>query len=223
MGGCYADHPAALAQLRQTQPRRRRGSRRNRLVSAPILQYTGRAMTTYRRLDLRSLLAGMPGLSEAAGQYLAEAAAVCLEERDHQSEATLFLDGDHEEDLALAWAGPVTDQARRTHADPEDATENGACGVAAVLMHTLTDLAVVNRSRKGSGFDYWLGSDDGEPFVGQMRMEVSGIRKGEPADIKARVRQKIRQTKRSDGLQLPAVVVVVEFGSPRSRAVTRCL
>jgi hypothetical protein len=80
----------------------------------------------------------------------------------------------------------------------------------------------VERSKKKTGFDFWLASRDSEVdlFQGLTRLEVSGIREGDSTALEARVRQKIKQTKVSDG-QLPAVIVVVEFGLPVARMVER--
>ncbi|MDZ8138567.1 MAG: hypothetical protein RM049_25205 [Nostoc sp. DedQUE04] len=82
----------------------------------------------------------------------------------------------------------------------------------------MTQFTVIERSRKGTGFDYWLGSEDeaGElPFQNQVRLEVSGIRKADDNRIRARVKQKIEQTNPSDG-EFPAYVIIVEFSRPLS-------
>jgi hypothetical protein len=66
--------------------------------------------------------------------------------------------------------------------------------------------------------DYWLGELAGEdelPLLRAARLEVSGIRRGDDNLVKARVRQKLKQVKRSDKLALPAYIVVVEFGIPQ--------
>jgi len=73
---------------------------------------------------------------------------------------------------------------------------------------------VVERSKKGPGFDYWLGDgDDDLLFSGKARLEVSGILSGSANKISARFRQKKQQIKPSDHLA-PAYVAVVEFGNP---------
>jgi hypothetical protein len=51
------------------------------------------------------------------------------------------------------------------------------------------------------------------PFTHKVRLEVSGIRKGDKSRIQSRVRQKLDQTRRSDG-QFPAYVFVIEFSNP---------
>lgn len=73
---------------------------------------------------------------------------------------------------------------------------------------------MTQRSRKGTGFDYWLGDEADMPFQNKARLEVSGIRNGDQKIIKARVREKLTQTEVSDKTRLPAYVVVVEFGRP---------
>jgi len=122
----------------------------------------------------------------------------------------------------LYWQSP-DDQTRRCWADPNVATEHGACGVATLLVPEISDLTVVERSRKGTGFDYWLGekNDEGPLFQGKARLEVSGIRTGSDSTVASRVKQKLRQTQPSDG-SLPAIVVVVEFGSPQSVVANKC-
>jgi hypothetical protein len=123
--------------------------------------------------------------------------------------------------FSLLW-DPPSEQAKRCWADLEEATEYGAYGIAIVLVHELTQLTVVERSRKKTGFDYWLGDrDDPAPlFQDKTRLEVSGILRGENTVVLAREKLKIAQVKRYESTEtrrLPAIVIVVEFGTPRSR------
>ena len=102
--------------------------------------------------------------------------------------------------------------------DQEYATEQAAYGIAFMLIGKMTNFTVIERSRRGTGFDYWLGIKDETlelPFAKKVRLEVSGIRRGDDSRIKARVKQKIEQTNLSDGV-LPAYIVVVEFSRPLS-------
>lgn len=48
----------------------------------------------------------------------------------------------------------------------------------------------------------------------KARMEVSGIRNGNDSQVRARVKQKLRQMNRSNDQELPAYAIVVEFGRP---------
>jgi hypothetical protein len=171
-------------------------------------------------LVLMRLGDGCPALTPDCGRSLAEAAAVCLEDQGHRTWARLIVIGEYEVSFRIIWP-VVTDQMIRCYNDPEEATENGACGIAILLVQELAGLVVVERSRKGTGFDYWLGSEEGYPFQNQARLEVSGIRAGSAPDIKARVKQKLQQTQQSDALLLPAYVVVVEFSRPIAEVTKR--
>jgi len=152
----------------------------------------------------------MPGLTVASGQTLAEAAAVCLENRKPRV-------GIMREDMHVEWQ-PVDEQNRRCYADMQEATERGACGVAILVVKEATGLVVVERSKKGTGFDYWLGDkdNDGLPFEGVSRLEVSGILTGTQTQIDARVKQKKEQMSPTDQVA-PGFVAVVEFGTPIAR------
>ena len=164
-------------------------------------------------IDLNSLADGMPGLTSACGKSLAEAAAVCLEDRKHQSGTSLHLTGFQKQERALNWS-TVTDQQRRCYNDLQEATERGACGVAILVVRELTGLLVVERSKKGPGFDYWLGkADDDDLFGNKARLEVSGILSGVDSDIKSRVKQKKKQIEPSAKLA-PGYVAIVEFSKP---------
>ena len=79
----------------------------------------------------------------------------------------------------------------------------------------VTNKVVVERSKKGTGFDYWLGDKDydGPPFVGVSRLEVSGILSGTKNQIKSRIKEKKGQMIPTDHLA-PGFVAVVEFGTP---------
>jgi hypothetical protein len=101
-------------------------------------------------IDLNSLAGGMPGLTSACGKSLAEAAAVCLEDRKHISGVSLWLTGIQEEERALIWP-IVTDQQRRCYNDLQEATERGAYGIAILVAREVTGLLVVERSKKVLG------------------------------------------------------------------------
>jgi hypothetical protein len=170
-----------------------------------------------KNLDLSLLSGGFPQIEASYCAALGSAAAVALEEEGHSSGVRMTINGDYSDQLAVLWT-PVTDQARNTYADPDEATEFGACAIAFLLCRELLDFTIIQRSRRGTGFDYWIGQDGDLPFQNQARLEVSGIRKGTEGQISRRVRQKISQTTPSSGT-FPAIVIVVEFSSPRTQVV----
>lgn len=118
----------------------------------------------------------------------------------------------------------VTPQMQRGYADPQEATEFGAAAVAILLTKDLVGFSVIRRSRKGTGFDYWLGDEQDDPdlyFNHKARLEVSGIRHGTSSAINSRLQEKKDQTKRSDATGLPAYISIVEFGKPFALLVKR--
>ncbi|MFB2771688.1 hypothetical protein ACE1AT_20705 [Pelatocladus sp. BLCC-F211] len=170
-----------------------------------------------QELLLAKLGEGLPAITPSFGAALAEACAVCLEDQSHSQGVELSINGDFKAKFKLYWE-PVTEQMLRCWNDQEFTTEQAAYGVAFLIIKQLTDLTVIERSRKGTGFDYWLGSENKDselPFQNKVRLEVSGIRKGDDSRIRARVKQKIEQTKPSDGEYL-AYIIVVEFSKPLS-------
>ena len=162
----------------------------------------------------------MPALSANEGGSLAEAASVCLDANSHHSPITLVVRGDFQRIVSLSFL-EVTEQLRRTHGDPDAATERGACAIAILLVCNLREYTVVLRSYKGTGVDYFLGNKDDFLFQNSARLEVSGIAKGTEADIRRRKKTKLEQTVRSDTSQLPAIVVIVEFSRPLAEVVER--
>jgi hypothetical protein len=170
-----------------------------------------------QKLIITDLASGLPAITPSFGAALAEACAVCLEEQGHSQGMEITVDGDFNTKFELRWQ-PVTEQMLRCWNDEEFTTEQAAYGIAFLIIREITDLTVIERSRKGTGFDYWLGTLDADeelPFQNKVRLEVSGIRKGNGSRIQARVKQKKEQTKASDGL-FPAYIIVVEFSTPLS-------
>ena len=173
-------------------------------------------------LDLTQLTTGdTPAISAAIGSAMAEAAGFCLESAGHQPGTTLRVRGDADERFRLIWeiAGTLAERAW----DPFDATEWGAAGIAVLIAKRVTRYEVVQRSRRGTGIDYWLGERDRITFQRKARLEVSGILRGDASTLRARVREKVRQTRKSDpaGQRLPAFVIVVEFSAPIAEVLQR--
>ena len=166
-------------------------------------------------LEIATLAEGMPGLTPACGTHLGECAAVCLEEKEHSAGVTLQVSGSKHSEFCLNW-DTVTEQQRRCYNDLQEATERGAYALSILLMRELTGLVVVERSKKGPGFDYWLGeADDDDLFAGKVRLEVSGLLEGTASEVRSRIKQKKSQVKPSD-TTAPAYVGIVEFSRPQA-------
>ena len=163
---------------------------------------------------------GLPGITPALGTALAEVAGVCLESQGHGGYAHLRVLGYVNKVYYMSWPR-VTKQAYRTWADSQESTEYGATAIAVLLAKKETGYSVIERSAKGTGFDYWLGDeDDDAPFQSKARLEVSGILNAGQNDrhaervVRTRTREKIKRIQTISSSQLPAYVIVVEFGQP---------
>lgn len=166
-------------------------------------------------LALEELETGMPALSKATCSYMAEAGAVCLHQNSHQCPVDLCVDGEFDRQYKLHWAA-VTQDALNSHNDPDAAVEYGAYGVALLLIPRISNYTAIERSRKGTGFDYWLRMNDDDLFQSKARLEVSGIFSGDEKALKDRCNVKLKQCSKTNE-HLPGFVIVVEFGSPRAR------
>jgi hypothetical protein len=163
---------------------------------------------------------GMPGLTCTTGSFLAEAAAVCLAHCGHEEDSLLRVTGWKDISYRVR-RPPVGPQAIRSHADLQEATEHGACAVAILVARRMTGAQVLERSAKGTGFDYWIGDGESPRFLFTTRLEVSGILRGTPTDVERRAQEKCQQTMRSDATRLDALVCVVEFSGPLAKVIKR--
>lgn len=165
---------------------------------------------------------GKTGLSPTWGEFLCEASSYCFELSLNPKGVTMKVQGEYERSLTVYWEIDVTDEIRNSWNDEKELVEFGAYGIAILLILKLTGFTVIKRARIGTGVDYWLGWKDAEwPFENAARLEVSGmLREDNPNEIGKRVRKKLKQTTPTDG-QIPALVVVVEFGAPISHLVKK--
>lgn len=171
--------------------------------------------------SIRELLISNPsalegsGLSQSWCGFLVDAISYCLATQGHDLSVEMCIYGDITENCILMRA-PLDELAQRSWADLQEATEYGAYGIAILLILEYTNHTGVERSCKGTGFDYWLGMENSLLFQRRARLEVSGILKGSSSAIDYRLEQKIEQISCGD-YSLPSFIVIVEFSSPRSK------
>lgn len=140
-----------------------------------------------------------------------------LMSRNHNSGVTFSINGLCNKDYSLEWETPLDKRAKFGWRDHQEATEYGATGIAILLAVRLTEYTTVERSFKGTGFDYYLLSrtdNDVLPFQHAARLEISGIEQGNKKTVLRRVEAKKKQTDRSDNTNLDAFISVVEFNNP---------
>lgn len=167
-------------------------------------------------ISLDDLYHGIAGLTPSRCASYAEAASVCLENQGHSSPASMEVfvqTSQSTETKTINWSA-THGRAARSWNDLQEATEDGACGIAALIWCKPKGLKM-ERSAKGTGIDYWLADDHDQLMQHSARLEVSGILSGSRSSVHTRVKQKLRQSERSAGT-LPVTVVVVEFSQPLS-------
>jgi hypothetical protein len=176
-----------------------------------------------RSLDLYKLRGGIPALSVGAGIAMIEACLICFDELKHKSGIEIDVDGSFRGRYSITWSGSVTEDMRRYWKDKDEATEYAAYGLALLLIEELTGYTAIERSNKGTGFDFWLGyyeEADSPTTRYEARLEASGIRRGSNRQIAARIAQKKAQTDISNGIH-PAYIAVVELSTPIARVVKK--
>ncbi len=167
-------------------------------------------------LDLDTLSKGIMGLTEEFGSFLLQACTICLDSQNHQSGVQMnLLTIQGNKVLSLNWSSVVNNQIKRNWSDMQEATEYAATGVAIKLAEIESINNCVERSSKGTGFDYWLGEEnDVGIFQRKERLEISGIlNESKTNTVANRVNAKIRQTNVSKETGLNVHICVVEFGN----------
>ena len=175
-------------------------------------------MKSTRTLNLDELARLTPNISPIQCNYFAEACKIALENQAHASSINLLVKGDFDTSFQITWEN-ITE--KKGWKEPRTIAENGNIAIAFLLILELTEYQLIQQAVIGTGFDYWLGYKaknevfDEENFL-NARLEVSGINKARQGIINRRVQQKIRQVGSTDYLNIPAYVVVTEFGTPIS-------
>lgn len=89
------------------------------------------------RLRLSDLRQGLPTLTPSKGAELAEAATVCLDHHGHKTRVELTVQEGMTGTAKVSYylvRLRATLQMRKTHGDLQDATEDGACAIAILLV-----------------------------------------------------------------------------------------
>jgi hypothetical protein len=167
-------------------------------------------------LPFHNLAERHPGVTPAIGDGYTEAARVCLD-RHHISPVGIVIQRSKSSEPkvreVLAVWEETTQRERHALANVTDATETGAYGLALAAVE-FEGLVAVRRAETGTGADYYLSrpgmtTDDLE---GCIRLEVSGVDRGDERAVQLRLRQKIQQTLLGSS-SLPAIAAVVGFRS----------
>jgi hypothetical protein len=162
------------------------------------------------------------GISPGKALFQVECCAWCMDEQKHANGKILEAkEGDSNTSHPVIWdeaSVSITNILDSIHED--EAAEYGAEAIALILSVLKSDYNSVKRaSKKGGGYDYWLGHKDGFLFQERVRLEISGIRAETRSNsLQARVKDKMRQVAKSDGTY-PSCIIVVEFSKFVARIV----
>ena len=161
--------------------------------------------------DLRSIRAPRhPGVSKAVCDAFSEAAEVCLARHHVPPITSLQIRcADTDSVRALKWSVP-DETARRSWSNRDDATRDGAYVVSLAVVERELGLVALSRADTRTGADYYLGKPGQQDLEDAFRLEVSGVDKGDRAEISRRLRVKIDQAARGVSY-LPALASVVGF------------
>ena len=104
------------------------------------------------------------------------------------------------------------DRLKGAWANEIDATEAGAYGLSLAAAEIGRGLLAIRRAETSTGADYYV-APKGTPaddLEGWLRLEVSGVDKGDETLVKARLRRKLEQARAGES-NLPALAAVVGF------------
>ncbi|MGH9759874.1 MAG: hypothetical protein ACREAC_03420, partial [Blastocatellia bacterium] len=152
-----------------------------------------------------------PGLTAALAAAYFEAASVCLD-RHHSPPKTFAVSNGHTSTNAVAtWT--VTDaRTRRAWANESDATRDGAYGCALAAVDLAFKMVAVRRAETLTGADYYIAPPNAstEDLEDALRLEVSGVDRGNKATLARRLRKKSAQAAAGRS-NLPAMACIVGF------------
>src|SRR5689334_4264746 len=134
-------------------------------------------------------------LTPAAGTNFGHAASVCLESQGHSLQVNMNGVGYYVK-MYNTVRYDVDEQMKRTWNDEEYTTEQGAYGIAFLLASIEMKVKAIQKSRKKTGIDYWLGTEQDFLFQNMIRLEVSGIRNGTVAQFEQRFKIKMKQSQK---------------------------
>ena len=157
------------------------------------------------------------GLTQTTAAHQTEGARVCLD-RHHKSPATfLIVDSKRVVESAVNWT-PTDERTQRAWANENYATEHGAYACALAAVELACGLISVSRAETRTGVDFYM-AQPGTPIddlENHIRLEVSGVGRGDNAAVDKRLTSKLNQAKKGNS-NLPAIAGVVGFPTRQIR------
>jgi hypothetical protein len=163
------------------------------------------------KLAFEDLSTRHPGVSPGVSSSYSEAARVCLD-KHHTSKAEFQLKDNGRVEQAIAEWETADTRTKGAWANGDDATRDGAYGLALAAVEVMRGLVAVRRAETRTGADYYLGAPGStlDDLEASLRLEVSGTDEGGDSVINGRLRGKLEQAKNGRS-NLPAMASVVGF------------
>jgi hypothetical protein len=149
-----------------------------------------------------------PGFNRPLCEAYAQAAAICLDESWISPAEITVAAGEDASLRELSWDSPDA-RAHASWANTDDATRDGAYSLGLAAMEAELGLVALMRSDIRTGCDYYVGLP-GSDLEDSYRLEISGLRRSEAHEVRSRLREKVRQTRRP-GSSIPAYACTVGF------------
>lgn len=164
-----------------------------------------------RALPLRNLSSRHPGVSPGVGKAYEEAAQVSFASHPTGPLTLCVQDGTTAHAFSHASRKPSA-KLRAAWNNRDDATRDGAYGVAIATVEVARNLRAVSRAETLTGADYYLNAKGSgvADLEDAIRMEVSGTTTSEVSDFQYRVKTKLQQVK-NGSCDKPGLVVIVGF------------
>ena len=153
------------------------------------------------------------GLTQAIADCLLEGARVCLD-RHHKSPVDFVIDKSGSQRRAVAEWDQTDDRTRGAWKNEIDTTEAGACACTLAAVELSTGFVAVHRAETRTGADYYVApaGETIEDLEHCIRLEVSGVDRGDLGSISRRLTEKVEQARSGDS-NLPAMAGVTGFRS----------
>ena len=151
------------------------------------------------------------GLTRAIADSHTEAFRVCFD-RHHEPPVSLTIrEAEQRLEAVVGWE-TTDERTRGAWANEIDTTEAGAYACALAATELMYGMVAVRRAETETGADYYIATpgtpmDDLENCI---RLEVSGVDRGNAATVRRRLREKLDQAAEGNS-NLPAIAGIVGF------------
>ena len=152
------------------------------------------------------------GLTQAVADSYLEALRVCLDRHHAPPVSFEIVEIGHQAVNATIEWDVADDAIRNAWANEKNATEDGAYACVLAAIELLYGLVSVGQAEEGTGTDFYVAPPDASAndIEERIRLEVSGVDRGNESDVRRRLRRKLAQASGGQS-DLPAIAGVVGF------------